>query len=146
MLEFLKKVLSRDNTEMGEFANKTVLIVDDNPVDRKIIEKTLTKLGCRVLLAEDGEKGLQMAISQNPDIILSDCNMPKMDGVEMCLKLREHERTRDVPVIFLTGVNSPKKVVECFELEAYNYMCKPINSKILSSQIKEILQEHLISS
>ena len=72
--------------------------------------------------------------------------MPKLDGVEMTKKIKQHIETKDIPVIFLTGADSPKRVVDCFEVEAHNYMCKPINAKVLTSQIKEILDQHLSES
>ena len=72
--------------------------------------------------------------------------MPNMDGVEMCKELRDTEETKDIPVIFLTGDKSPSKVVDCFDLNADNYMCKPINAKVLMTQIEDILTEHLPSA
>lgn len=127
-----------------KFNRHKVLIVDDNEVDRKLIAKTLDKMGCVVLTASDGEIGLHMALSEKPDLILSDCQMPHMDGLTMCKELRENEETRDIPVIFLTGNNSPAMVVDCFGMvNVDNYMCKPINAKVLIGQIEDILNEHL---
>lgn len=127
-----------------KFSNHKVLIVDDNEVDRKLIAKTLDKMGCIVLTAVDGEIGLHLALSEKPDLILSDNNMPNMDGLTMCRELRENEETRDIPVIFLTGNASPAMVIDCFDMtNVDNYMCKPINTKLLMTQIEDILNEHL---
>lgn len=141
----MKKILRKLFPSPAKFEDRTVLIVDDSEVDRKLIAKTLMKMGCRVLTAVDGEIGLHIALSETPDLILSDCHMPNMDGVEMCRELKNTDETKEIPVIFLTGDTSPSKVVDCFELNVDNYMCKPINSKVLMSQIEDILTEHLPS-
>lgn len=142
----MKKIFQKFFPSQQQFEDRTVLIVDDNDVDRKLIAKTLMKMGCRVMTAVDGEIGLHIALSETPDLILSDCHMPNMDGVEMCKELRDTEETKDIPVIFLTGDKSPSKVVDCFDLNADNYMCKPINAKVLMTQIEDILTEHLPSA
>lgn len=125
------------------YADKCILIVDDSEMDCRIIAKALQGLGCRVLTAEDGDIGYDTAVKEKPDLILSDCNMPRLSGVDMVKKLQENDVTENIPVIFLTGEDSPKNVIDCFESNAYNYMCKPINPKVLNNQIEEILQEHL---
>ncbi|HLF17553.1 MAG TPA: response regulator [Candidatus Omnitrophota bacterium] len=124
------------------FKDRIILVVDDNEVDRKIIVHALKDLGCRVMTAENGAEGYIKALSHKPDLILSDCNMPIMDGVAMCRQIKENEATKDIPVIFLTGVDSPSNLVECFSLDAENFMCKPINPKVLATQIQQVLQEH----
>lgn len=137
---FFKNLFSNSK----KFKNHKILIVDDNEVDRKLIAKTLDKMGCIVLTAVDGEIGLHLALSEKPDLILSDNQMPNMDGLTMCKELRENEETRNIPVIFLTGNTSPAMVVDCFDMvNVDNYMCKPINTKVLLTQIEDILSEHL---
>jgi CheY-like chemotaxis protein len=136
----LKKIFRKKE---AKFNNCTVLVVEDNVIDRKIIVKALSALGCKVMIAENGSEGYVKALSHKPNIILSDCNMPYMDGVEMCRQLKEDEKTRDIPVVFLTGVDSPRNVVDCFSLEAENFMCKPINPKELNGQIEQLLREHV---
>jgi CheY-like chemotaxis protein len=131
------------NKNDGRFAKMMVLIVEDNEVDRKIIVKTLKTLGCKVMIAENGSEGYIKAVSHKPDLILSDCNMPYMDGVEMCRQIKEDESTKDIPVIFLTGVDSPRNVIDCFSLEAESFVCKPINPKMLSNQIASVLEEYV---
>ncbi|MBZ0167161.1 MAG: response regulator [Candidatus Omnitrophica bacterium] len=126
-----------------KYPDRKVLIVDDNEIDRKIVAKALDRMGCRVLTAVDGEIGYHVALSEIPDLILSDCHMPNMDGVEMCKQLRNHEETQNIPVIFLTGDDSPAKVVDFFDgPNTENYMCKPINPRLLINQIEEILSRH----
>ena len=135
-----KKIKSKSNQPFGQY---TVLVVEDNEVDRKIIIKTLESLGCQVMTAENGSEGYVKAVSHHPDIILSDCQMPYIDGVEMCRQIKEEETTQQIPVVFLTGVDSPRNVVDCFSLEAESFMCKPINPKELTEQITQILRDHI---
>ncbi|MCA9394876.1 MAG: response regulator [Candidatus Omnitrophica bacterium] len=139
MFKFLQNLFPADR----KYQDRKILIVDDNEVDRKIVAKALDRLGCRVLTAVDGEIGYHVALSEIPDLILSDCHMPNMDGVEMCKRLRDHDETSNIPVIFLTGDNSPAKVIDFFDgPNTENYMCKPINPRLLASQIDEILSRH----
>jgi len=69
-----------------------------------------------------------------------------MDGIEMVQLLKDNKETQGIPVIFLTGVDSPKNVVDCFEIDAENFMCKPINPKVLAAQIQQVLTEHFSSN
>jgi len=142
MFEKFSAFFSKKNNRRT-YADKCILIVDDSEMDLRIIAKALQCLGCRVLTAEDGDIGYTMAVQEKPDLILSDCNMPRLSGVEMVKQLKENDVTENIPVIFLTADDSPKIVIDCFEIDAYNYLCKPINPKILNNQIEEILQEHL---
>src|SRR5262245_52984619 len=123
-MDFIKNILGKKD---GQFAKRTILVVDDNEIDLKIIVRALRDLGCKVMTAENGSDGYIKALSHKPDLILSDCNMPHMDGVEMCRQIKLDDKTKDIPIIFLTGVDSPRNLVECFSLEAENFMCKPIN-------------------
>lgn len=120
---------------------KTILVVEDSDVDRKWIEATLEKAKFRVISAVNGAIGLETAKTEKPDLIILDCDMPVMGGVEMCGKLREQNETEDIPVIFLTSVDTPANIVDCFEVDAENYLSKPISPKLLISQIEEVLNE-----
>ena len=122
---------------------QTILIVDDNPVDLALIRKTVEKLGHRAITAVNGAQGYEIASSQRPDLILSDCRMPEMDGVAMCRLLKDDETTKDIPIVFLTGVDSPKTVIDCFDLGVNNYLCKPIRPKLLTAQIETFFKECL---
>jgi len=126
-----------------DFIRRRILIVDDNAVDLKLIQKTVEKIGHQALLAEDGKAGYEIAKAEKPDLILSDCRMPQMNGVDMCKLIKEDADTKNIPLVFLTGVDSPKTVIECFEMGVENYICKPIRPKVLRSQIKTIFDECL---
>ena len=82
-----------------------VLVVDDMPLNRKLQKTYLTEVGYQVVLAEDGIEALKRIREESPDLILLDVMMPKMDGYEVCEKLKSNPVTKDIPVIFLTALS-----------------------------------------
>ena len=125
-------------------AKHSVLVVEDTDVDRSLIEKTLAREGYQVLIAKNGVEGLEIAKTQKPNAIVLDCEMPLMGGIEMCQRLRADKNLKNIPVIFLTSIDTPKNVVECFEAEATNFLTKPINSRTLIQEVKNVLKENII--
>lgn len=89
---------------MGEV--KRILVVDDNRTMVKWLEKRLSSEGYTVYTAHDGKEGLDVATRELPDLIISDVDMPVMDGGEMAAKLKDESKTSHIPVIFLTGLIS----------------------------------------
>ena len=117
-------------------AGQRVLVVDDDPAQRLMLERILAKQGVDVLLADNGEDGLRKAAEHFPDLILLDERMPVMNGIEMCRKLKASASTKTIPVIFLTSADSPNDVVGHFELGAEIHLSKPINASALIGQIQ----------
>jgi two-component system NtrC family sensor kinase len=120
--------------------HETILAVDDN---RQFLETLttymLTPLGYRVLHAPDGRKGLQMATTQAPDLILLDMNMPRMTGLEMLAALRQ--TTCRAPVVFMTMDGSEQIAVEAFRLGVRDYLAKPFTMEELQLVLDRTLQE-----
>jgi len=143
MFEKIAELIGLKSKSQDDFIMRSVLIVDDNEIDLKLVKRTVEKIGHRALTAENGKIGFQVAKDERPDLILSDCHMPESDGVEMYKRLKEDEDTKNIPVIFLTNVDRPATIIECFEMGAQNYICKPIKPKLLSSQIQSIFKECL---
>ena len=133
MFSFLFKK-KKDNSDTK------ILIVEDNHVDRKLLEKTLEREGFKMVFAENGEEGLSKAKETSPDLIILDCEMPIMSGNEMCKRLKEDNDLMDTPVIFLTSINTPKNIIDCFELDAESYLNKPVKPKVLLRQIEDALK------
>ena len=127
----------------GGFIRRSILVVDDNKTDLMLMKRTIEKIGHRALIAENGKAGWEVAKAEKPDLILSDCHMPEANGVEMYKRLGEDEETKNIPVVFLTSVDQPAMVIECFDMGAHNYICKPISPKLLASQIQSIFKECL---
>jgi CheY-like chemotaxis protein len=78
---------------------KTILLVDDNPSIRKSYENLLSDLGYKVILAVDGVEGLELAISNIPDLIVADRDMPRMNGYEMARQLKSNPKTKNIPIL-----------------------------------------------
>ena len=118
----------------------TVLIVDD-ATENLMLMRDLLKDHYQIKVAKDGETALKIAQSEaKPDIILLDIMMPYMDGYEVCLKLKEDEKTSSIPVIFLTAKSDPESESYGLEIGAVDYITKPISPPIVLARIKSQLQ------
>jgi two-component system sensor histidine kinase/response regulator len=109
-----------------DFTNYTILIVDDNPTNLKVLFDYLEQYGFEILVARDGESALRRAVQAQPDLILLDVVMPGTDGFQTCLRLKARELTRDIPVIFMTALASPDNKVKGFEIGGIDYVTKPL--------------------
>ena len=87
--------------------NYTILIIDDNPSNLGVIVDYLGEYGFEIVVAKNGEIGLKRAKTLQPDLILLDVLMPGIDGFETCCRLKADEKTCDIPVIFMTALDSP---------------------------------------
>lgn len=104
-----------------------ILVVDDQPVNLKLLEKKLVREGMDVWTAQDGEKGLELVDEHQPDLILLDVMMPHMDGHEVCARLQEKEETRSIPIIFITANSTKEGKLEGLGFGAVDYITKPID-------------------
>jgi len=119
---------------------ETILIVDDNPQGIDIIGEIL-KPYYRRQVALSGEKALAIAASDpQPDLILLDVMMPGLDGYEVCRKLKADEKTKDIPVIFITAKNQIEDEAKGLEIGAVDYITKPVIPLILLARIKTHLE------
>jgi CheY-like chemotaxis protein len=109
----------------GVMLGRRILVVDDDEDERLLLANYLQQEGCRVYLANDGKDGLQKAMMVNPDLILMDVGMPVCDGLTACRALQQDPRTRDIPVIFLTGAARPNDRVSGLRAGAVDYVTKP---------------------
>lgn len=113
--------------------DKLILVVDDEAPIVEILKFNLTKSGYRVLAAYDGDEGYRLAISEKPDLILLDVMLPKMDGFEVCKKIREKHST---PIIMLTARDEEVDKVLGLELGADDYITKPFSVRELLARVK----------
>ena len=118
----------------------TVLVVDDEPNIVTLLETWLETIGCRVVSAGDGEKGVEKAKELLPDLILMDGMMPKMSGFDACKQLKSSDATRDIPLIFLTVQGEVQDVVKGLELGAHGYMTKPFKPQELLARVRSTLK------
>jgi len=103
----------------------TVLVVDDNRDDVRIVRDALRSKGYKVIAAYDGEKGFLKAQRTDPDIIILDIMMPKLDGIEVLRKIREHPELKTKPVIMLTAKTQDEDMLKGYRWGADYYITKP---------------------
>jgi CheY-like chemotaxis protein len=117
---------------------KKVLIVDDKPEMIEIIARYLTFRGYEVVTAPDGKEGLAKAASEKPDLILSDTQMPVMNGWEMLEELRKQPGARHIPVIMVTGRYEKYDIAAAAAYDITDYVAKPFDPSILLDKISDI--------
>ena len=117
-----------------------VLIVDDQMSVRQFTRMTLEKMGIRLIHeAENGQDALTKAIGQPLDLIISDFNMPEMDGLGLLRAVRGHQAIRKLPFILLTGRGDRELVVKAAQAGVNNYLVKPFNDVILRQKMEQVL-------
>ena len=120
----------------------TILIVDDTPANLGVMVGHLEAQGYRVLIAQDGEEGLQRAELTHPDVILLDAMMPGPSGFEVCRRLKSRSSTRDIPVIFMTSLTATRDKVSGFAAGAVDYVTKPLQVEEVIARIETHLKLH----
>jgi len=123
-------------------SKQTILVVDDEQDLLDLIEYNLKKEGYNVLKAENGVQGLEMAKEHSPNLVLLDIMMPKMDGIQVCEKMRSNPDLKSIPVIFLTARSDEKTEVEGLNTGADDFVTKPISTTKLLSRIKAVLRRY----
>ncbi|AUX40076.1 hypothetical protein SOCE26_014720 [Sorangium cellulosum] len=113
-----------------------MLIVDDNPVNLGVISKALTDANIDVAVATDGEMALRVISRDEPDLVLLDVMMPRIDGFETCRRLKANPATAGIPVIFMTSRNEASAMVEGFEAGAVDYVTKPFSGGELIARVR----------
>ena len=114
-------------------AEYRILVVDDEEPIAKILDFNLRKEGYDVIIANDGEKAVELAFSEDPDLILLDLMLPKKDGMEVC---REVRAQKNIPIIMLTAKNSEIDKVLGLEFGADDYVTKPFSTRELMARVK----------
>lgn len=118
----------------------TILVVDDTPVLLKLLTKTLTAEGFQVRPANSGELALASVAASPPELILLDIRMPGLDGFEVCRRLKMGEESRDIPIIFLSGITELEERVDGLKLGAVDFITKPYQPEELLARIRTHLE------
>lgn len=118
----------------------TVLIVEDNEMNRDMLSRRLTKRGYHIILAEDGTEGLELATQKIPDIILMDLSLPGMDGYEATRRLRSHPSTREIPIIALSAHVRVEDINESIKSGCNEYETKPVELERLIKKMEVLLK------
>lgn len=117
-----------------------VLVTDDDPAHRALVREALEKAGYAVEEASSGEEGLRIAEHTQPDIILLDLMMPRIDGYTVCSELRRNPQFKDLPIIMVTALDDIGSIEQAFEAGATNFITKPINWTLLPFHVKYMLR------
>jgi len=118
--------------------SKCVLTIDDSKTMRDMLAHTLTNAGYEVVQAEDGQKGLDAAGSSNPDIVITDINMPVMDGLTFIRNFRDNPENAATPVLVLTTERSNEMKVKGRDAGATGWIVKPFDPEQLVRTLKKV--------
>ena len=121
--------------------SKTVLYVEDNEFNRKIVRQLLTVTTYRLLEATDGEEGVAMAFDARPDLVLMDIQLPKLSGLDATRKIRQDPRTAHIPIIVVTSFALSGDDQKALEAGASAYLAKPYSPREMLEQIRKLAPE-----
>jgi type IV pilus assembly protein PilB len=130
---------SEEMINLRDGRKRRVLVVEDSQTVSTVVKYFLELEGFDVTIAEDGAQGLQMAVAETPDLIISDVHMPGMDGITMLRSLRAEPLTRDIPVLVLSAESSVEAETAGLESGADDYLAKPVEPRRLAARAKTLL-------
>jgi DNA-binding response OmpR family regulator len=122
---------------------QSLLIVEDNEDFRFYLKDNL-RMNYQILEARDGQDGWEMVLNHLPDLVVTDVMMPRMNGIELCKRIKQDDRTSHTPVILLTARTAAEQKLEGFEMGADEYITKPFNFEILQSRIRNLIHKREI--
>ncbi len=119
----------------------TILVVDDNEMNRDMLSRRLKRQNYEVVMAEDGEMALEMLQTHTVDLVLLDIMMPKLSGYDVLEQIKKNPRTQHLPVIMISAVDDLDSVVKCVEMGAEDYLFKPFNPVLLKARVSASLDK-----
>ncbi|MBC7205512.1 MAG: response regulator [Methyloversatilis sp.] len=119
-------------------AIKRIMVVDDSPTERHVLNDFLTRKGFEVIIAENGEQAIEKAKVEKPDLILMDVVMPGINGYQATRTITRDDSTRDIPVIMCTSKDLPTDRIWGMRQGALDYMVKPVNLEELLGRITQL--------
>jgi len=117
-----------------------ILIADDNLQNVELLEAYLADLDCEIQTAADGEQTLARVRDEVPDVILLDIMMPKISGFEVCRKLKDDERTKDIQILMITALNQTGDIERAVQAGTDDFLIKPVNKLELILRVKSLLR------
>lgn len=117
-----------------------ILIVDDDPAQRLLLTEVLEQAGFIVVEASDGLEALKLFVQDPPDLVLMDIKMPVMNGLEACAGMRQLPRGKDIPIVLVTGAEDHESIRQAFEVDATDFITKPVIWPILSHRVRYLLK------
>ncbi len=120
-------------------ANETILIVEDSDLNRKLVITVLRPHGYHLLTAIDGEQAIEIATSQQPDLVLMDMQLPKVSGYDATQTLKSQPETAHIPIVALTAHVLEDEREKAMTVRCDGYITKPIDTRALPGQVREYL-------
>lgn len=120
---------------------KKILVVDDEPNIVELLQSRLENNGYSVIVAYDGQEALDKTYQENPDLIILDIMLPKIDGYNVCKMLRSDEKYKAIPIIMLTGRTQAQDIRMGMDLGAVSYVQKPFKPDVLLGIIKGLVKK-----
>ena len=117
---------------------KTILIIDDDPIIRHLLESIFSQVEAKTLSASSGTEGLRLLFDHKPDLIILDIMMPGKSGLEICVQIREMTTT---PIIMLTSLNTEETIVQALDSGAIDFITKPFSTRVLVARAKAALRQ-----
>ena len=116
-----------------------ILLIEDNEMNRDMLSRRLSRKGFEIAIAEDGERGVEMAQAESPSLILMDISLPVMDGYEATRQIKANPTTRSIPIIALTAHAMSGDREKCLEAGCDEYETKPVDLPRLLDKIEQLL-------
>ena len=120
-------------------SNEKILLVEDSPLNRRLTEAVLKPRGYRVLVAEDGQQGIDLAAAELPDLILMDVQLPGVSGYDATRILKSRPETRHIPIVALTAHAMTDERDRAIAAGCDGYIVKPIDTRAFPDQVREYL-------
>lgn len=131
---------SPDGNQEAFFPESTVLIVDDNPQNVELLQAFLESMPVKIVTAVDGVDALEKVAAHHPDLILLDIMMPRMSGFQVCKKLKNDVKTKDIQILMVTALNELGDIEQATECGTDDFVSKPVNKFELLTRVKSLLR------
>lgn len=136
--------MSKDKNKENEQKTPEILVVDDNEQNLELIQAYLEDMDCKTLAAYNGPDALKISEEKLPDLILLDIMMPRMSGFEVCKRLKNSDKTKNIPVIMVTALNEFGDIERGIDSGTDDFISKPVNKLELLTRVKTMLKlKHL---
>jgi CheY-like chemotaxis protein len=121
-------------------SGKKIMVVEDSPATCAVVRKRLAKDGYDLHVVQNGFEALRDVEEVMPDLIISDINMPKLDGLKLCQAIQHRPETKDIPFVFLSSQIDEKSIQKAAEIGAKHFFAKPFDLEAISQKVAEILK------
>lgn len=135
-IRWAKAIVARDRGVLGN--RRIILSIDDSPTVRRVMEMALERVGHFVVSVEDAEMALERLSELRPDMIFVDLQLPGIDGLELCGRIRAEPSTRGIPVVVLSGKSVPDRESKSMEAGADAFLAKPVSPETLLSEVERL--------